>query len=126
MVGYATTKGERVRRVRLLLLFAAAAIVALVFAAAANAAQYIVVFKPGHSGQGVKAVKAAGGKVLRINKLGIGTVRSSRSDFAARLRASGKVEGVAKNARWQAAEAGDQESVASAQVTPGDAIAGCN
>jgi lantibiotic leader peptide-processing serine protease len=120
------TKGERVRSFKLLLLFAAATIAALAFSATANAAQYLVVFKPGHSGQGVKAVKAAGGQVLRINKLGIGTVRSSRSGFAARLRASGKVEGVAKSARWQAAEAGDQASAESTQVTPGDAIAGCN
>jgi hypothetical protein len=58
------TKGERVHRLRLLLLFATAAITALAFAAAANAAQYLVVFKPGHSGQGVKAVQAAGPLVL--------------------------------------------------------------
>jgi hypothetical protein len=58
--------------------------------AIASAGPYVV-FKSGTSSQGVAAVKVAGGKVVRINKLGIGTVRSDNAAFARRLRASGKV-----------------------------------
>jgi lantibiotic leader peptide-processing serine protease len=82
---------------------AAAAATALAFAATAGAARYVVVFKAGTSGQGVAAVKAAGGKVVRINKLGVGTALSADPSFARKLRASGKVVAVAHDAAWKQA-----------------------
>jgi subtilisin family serine protease len=78
----------------------AVAALALGIAGTANAGRYLVVFKPGHSGQGVKAVEKAGGKVVRINKIGVGTVVSTRAGFEARLRASGAVAAVARNVAW--------------------------
>jgi lantibiotic leader peptide-processing serine protease len=105
----------------------AVTLLACAVAGPASAADYLVVFKHGTSGQGVAAVEAAGGKVVRINKLGVGTVRSSRADFAARLRASGKVDAVARNSGWRASRAGTAaRTLSAATVTPGDAIAGCN
>jgi subtilisin family serine protease len=68
--------------------------------AAPNTTQYLVVFKVGHSGAGVKAVRAAGGRVLRIDKVGVGTVTSSKPAFARSLRASGAVAAVARNASF--------------------------
>ena len=107
----------------------AAVAATLTFAGAANATSYLVVFKPGKTSQGVKAVKAAGGKVVRINKLGVGTIVARNAKFAAKLRRSGKVDGVARHARWRT----DRPSVVwrPAQgppvggLTPGDASAGC-
>ena len=88
-----------VRRALLVLTVAALGLAAV---GTASAARYIVVFKPGHSGQGVKAVKAAGGTVVRINKVGVGTVEATSRRFAAKLRASGKVDAVARQAGWRA------------------------
>jgi lantibiotic leader peptide-processing serine protease len=97
--------------------------------AAPQTSRYIVVFKPGHSGQGAKAVRQAGGRVLGINKVGVGTVSSRRPDFASRLRASGKVAGVAHNAAWRQPNVVPVRSTASAErsaIAPGDAISGCD
>jgi lantibiotic leader peptide-processing serine protease len=114
------------------LVAATIASVALVFAAPASAARYIVVFKPGSSGQGVQAVRAAGGAVVRINKIGVGTARSARSDFVAKLRASGKVVGVSHYAGFYqkplqiSAARAPQSIAATAQFpTPGEAATGC-
>jgi lantibiotic leader peptide-processing serine protease len=102
-----------------------------VAAAAASAAPrttaYLVVFKPGHSGQGVKAVKQAGGKVLRINKVGVGTVVSSRPNFARTLRASERVVGVAHYAGWKPrwSKTRVPQSVQRTQLTPAQATSGC-
>jgi subtilisin family serine protease len=84
------------------LLVAIAAVVCLSFAAAASAARYIVVFKVGHSGDGIAAVKRAGGHVLNVNKLDIATVRSSKPSFARSLRASHAVAGVARDGAFRA------------------------
>lgn len=65
---------------------------------APTATQYLVVFKVGHSGAGVKAVRAAGGRVIRIDKVGVGTVMSTKPGFARALRASSAVTAVAHNA----------------------------
>jgi hypothetical protein len=56
-----------------------------------TATQYLVVLKVGHNGAGVKAIRAAGGRVIRIDRVGVGTVTSSKPDFARALRASGAV-----------------------------------
>jgi subtilisin family serine protease len=68
--------------------------------AAPAATKYLVVFKVGHGGAGVQAVRAAGGRVLRIDKVGVGTVTSSKPGFARALRASGAVAAVAHNASF--------------------------
>jgi len=94
--------------------------------AAPRTSQYLVVFKSGHSGQGVKAVKQAGGKILGINKIGVGTVSSVRADFAARLRATGRVSAVARHAAWRQASVGPARSLQTAELTPSEAITGCN
>jgi subtilisin family serine protease len=72
----------------------------LVFAATAGAARYTVVFKQGRTAAGMKAVEQAGGKVLRVNKVGVATVRASRASFARTLRASRAVAGVARDASF--------------------------
>jgi lantibiotic leader peptide-processing serine protease len=68
--------------------------------AARTSTSYLVVFRAGHSGAGVKAVRAAGGRVVRINKVGVGTVRSSNPLFEQTLRSSGSVAAIAHNARF--------------------------
>ena len=77
--------------------------VALVLATTGNAAtptvqRYVVVFKSGHSGVGYRAVKQAGGTIVKANRVGIATVLSANASFEARLRASGAVAGVARDA----------------------------
>jgi subtilisin family serine protease len=89
------------RRGRLAALACAiAAVVVPSAGAGSTATQYLVVFKPGHSGQGVRAVARAGGQVVRIDRVGVGTATSSNPRFAQALRASGKVAGVAHAAAW--------------------------
>jgi lantibiotic leader peptide-processing serine protease len=112
--------------VRTALFATALGAVALVCAASASAANYIVVFKPGHSGRGVRAVKAAGGRVVSINKIGVGVAASSRRDFAQRLRASGRVDGVAHNAAWKERALKPARGFTAAALTPGEAITGCD
>src|SRR4051812_45265066 len=90
------------RRGRLAALVLAAAVIGAAPAAGASgaASQYLVVFKPGHSGQGVRAVARAGGHVVSIDRVGVGTVTSSSPRFEQKLRSSGKVAGVAHAAAW--------------------------
>jgi lantibiotic leader peptide-processing serine protease len=61
---------------------------------------YLVVLKPGERAGGLNAVRAAGGRVIRMSKIGVGTVASANPAFAQTLRASGAVAGVAHNARF--------------------------
>jgi lantibiotic leader peptide-processing serine protease len=84
---------------RALVALAAVALV-LTLAATASAARYTVVFKQGRTIAGVRAVHKAGGTVLRVNKLGVATVRSSRTNFAGKLRAYRAVAGVARDASF--------------------------
>jgi subtilisin family serine protease len=91
----------------MLAVVAVAAAASLVFVAAGlgrpgTSKQYLVVFKPGKALAGLAAVGKLGGKVVDVNKLGIATVRSSRVDFAARLRRSAAIDGVARNAYFKA------------------------
>lgn len=77
--------------------------VALIFAATASTAtptpqRFIVVFKSGHTGLGYNAVKQAGGTILKANRIGVATVLSTNSRFEFKLRASGAVAGVARDA----------------------------
>jgi lantibiotic leader peptide-processing serine protease len=104
----------------------AVACLALTLAGTASAARYIVVFKPGSSGQGVRAVKAAGGNVVSINKLGVGTVRSTRTGFLQQLRASGRVVAAAPNAAFRESSARATRTPQVAELTPGQAITGCD
>jgi subtilisin family serine protease len=67
-------------------------------AAASGAASYVVVFKDGRTAAGASAVRAVGGQLGRISKVGVATVSSSNPAFAEELRASGAVAGVAHNA----------------------------
>jgi lantibiotic leader peptide-processing serine protease len=80
------------------------AIVAAVGSGGASASStgtsYLVVLKQGHAARALEAIRAAGGQVVHMDKVGVGTVRSTSPQFAATLRASGVVAGVAHNASF--------------------------
>jgi len=85
---------------RRLLLVVAAGLAMLALAGTASAARYVVVFKEGRTAAGVAAVKAAGGKVVSVNRLGIATVRGPAALQQA-LGRSGAVADVARDAYWK-------------------------
>jgi subtilisin family serine protease len=92
------------RRVWLLIGSAALLLAYLVLpAAGASAAQsattYVVVLK-GNTKAGLDAVAAAGGQVLKVNKLGIAQVSSSNAAFLSTIRKSGAVDAAANDASW--------------------------
>jgi subtilisin family serine protease len=94
----------RRKRGWLLILAAGLLLAALVLpAAGATAAQttttYVVVLK-GNSQAGTKAVEQAGGRVLKVNKLGIAQVSSTNPSFLASIRKSGAVDAAANDASW--------------------------
>ena len=62
------------------------------------AVSYVVVFKDGRAGAGARAVRALGGQLRRISKIGVATVTSSNPVFLRKLRASSAVVGVTRNA----------------------------
>jgi subtilisin family serine protease len=64
-------------------------------------ASYLVVLKQSDQGSGVRAIERAGGKVVKLNKLGIATADSSDPAFASTLRSSGAVEEVGSEGGWQ-------------------------
>ena len=66
----------------------------------ATSASYLVVFKHGRAAAGVNAVRAAGGHLSRISKVGVTTATSSNPAFVSELRASGAVAGVTRNATY--------------------------
>ena len=72
-------------------------------AASSTGTSYLVVLKQGHATQALQAIRAAGGQVVHMNKVGVGTVRAVSPQFAATLRASGVVAGVAHNASFRQA-----------------------
>jgi lantibiotic leader peptide-processing serine protease len=84
---------------RALVLVLAAAL-ALVLAGTAGAGRYTVVLKSGSQAAGVRAIKAAGGEVVAINKVGVATV-TAEGGFARALRASGAVEEVGHETAWR-------------------------
>jgi lantibiotic leader peptide-processing serine protease len=62
---------------------------------------YLVVLKQSDQASGVRAIGHAGGKMLKLNKLGIATATSSDPAFASTLRSSGAVEEVGSDGGWQ-------------------------
>ena len=80
------------------LVVVAVTLTALAIVGSASAQKYIVVLKTGQSQPGIKAINIAGGKIVGVNKLGIATVTSSKPSFAQKLRVSGAVAGVARDA----------------------------
>ena len=83
------------------LVVVAVTLTALAIVGSASAQKYIVVLKTGQSQPGIKAINIAGGKIVGVNKLGIATVTSSKPSFAQKLRVSGAVAGVAREALGQ-------------------------
>ncbi len=67
--------------------------------AAQTAATYVVVLK-GNGQAGLKAVEQAGGQVLKVNKLGIAQVSSTKAAFLSTIRRSGAVDAAANDASW--------------------------
>jgi hypothetical protein len=82
-------------------LLAAVIALALTVVGTASAARFTVVFKVDKIAAGKAAVARAGGKVVYVNKkVGVATVRSSKSSFARTLRArTTSIAGVARLAR---------------------------
>src|SRR4029453_817777 len=114
------------RRGRLAALaFALAAIVAPSADAGRAATQYLVVFKPGHSGQGVRAVVRAGGHVVRIDRVGVGTATSSNPRLAQERRSSGKGAGAAHAAAWRQPKLRFAPARGLEATNPSTAPAGC-
>src|SRR6266508_2056409 len=62
---------------------------------------YLVVLKEHGRASGLRAVERAGGKVVKLNKLGIARVSSSDPGFASVLGSSGAVEAVGNDGGWQ-------------------------
>ena len=64
-------------------------------------AGYLVVLKEHARAAGLDAVERAGGRVVKLNKLGIARAVSSDPGFASTLGASGAVEAVGNDGGWQ-------------------------
>src|SRR5215218_11398912 len=67
--------------------------------AASTASTYVVVLK-GNTQAGLMAVEQAGGRVLKVNKLGIAQVSSTNASFLSSIRKSGAVDAAANDASW--------------------------
>src|SRR5881394_2946616 len=107
------------------LVLVAAVLIAPAASAGGKVAQYLIVFKPGHSGQGVRAVARAGGHVVRIDRVGVGTATSSNPRFEQALRASGNVAGVARPAAWRQPKLHVVSGRGLTATTPPTAPSGC-
>jgi subtilisin family serine protease len=97
--------------------------VALAIVSSASAARYLVVLKNGNETVGLKAVKKAGGNIVKVNKVGIATVTSDDASFAGVLRASGDVEAVGRDAAWKVQGPSFLEAVS--QVPGPEMATGC-
>jgi subtilisin family serine protease len=111
----------------------AAVVLALLVVAPAQAAKpagYVVNLKPGSTQAGLKAIRAAGGSVVQLNrKIAVATARSSRASFLRRLRASGAVTSAGHDAyfrqpKLKPAPAARKSAVQPA-LDPATAAAGC-
>jgi subtilisin family serine protease len=69
-------------------------------ARSSKATSYLVVLKNGQRAASLKAIRAAGGHVVRMSKVGVATVSSVNPAFARALRSSGAVAGLAHNATF--------------------------
>jgi hypothetical protein len=62
---------------------------------------YLVVLKEHGRAAGLQAIERAGGKLVKLNKLGIATATSSNPAFSSALGSSGAVEAVGNDGGWQ-------------------------
>src|SRR5256714_354067 len=93
-----------------------------VAAQAGTSTRYIVVLKAANDAAGRSAIARFGGKLLNSNRLGIAVADSSDPAFANNLRASGKVDSVARDAAWRQASVADRTPL----PMPGpETITGC-
>src|SRR5262249_57547780 len=74
------------------LLLADAGMAAMAGASTASTAKTYVVVLKGNQKAGLAAITQAGGRVLKVNKLGIGQVSSENPSFLSTIRHSGHVE----------------------------------
>src|SRR4029077_10429731 len=81
-------------------LLAGAGMAAVAGASTGSTAQTYVVVLKGNQKAGLAAVQQAGGRVLKVNKLGIGQVSSEDPSFLATIRRSGAVDAAANDASW--------------------------
>jgi len=82
------------------LLLADMGMAAMAGASTGSTAQTYVVVLKGNQKAGLAAVQQAGGRVLEVNKLGIGQVSSENPSFLATIRRSGAVDAAANDASW--------------------------
>src|SRR5215475_678715 len=82
------------------LLLANAGMAAMAGASTASTAKTYVVVLKGNQKAGLAAVQRAGGRVLQVNKLGIGQVSSKNPSFLEAIRRSGAVDAAANDASW--------------------------
>jgi subtilisin family serine protease len=66
---------------------------------ASTAKTYVVVLK-GNQKAGLAAIRQAGGRVLQVNKLGIGQVSSKNPSFLTTIRHSGALDAAANDGSW--------------------------
>jgi subtilisin family serine protease len=102
MLGHRTRGWWRVGAAALLLAYLAVPAVAGA-STTSTATTYVVVLK-GNTQAGLTAVAAAGGRVLRVNKLGIAQVSSTDPSFLSSIRNSGAVDAAANDAAWHLGE----------------------
>src|SRR5437660_12533815 len=82
------------------LLLADVGMAAMAGASAGSTAKTCMVVLKGNQKAGLAAVQQAGGRVLEVNKLGIGQVSSEDPSFLATIRRSGAVDVAANDASW--------------------------
>src|SRR5262245_48222309 len=69
-------------------------------AATGSTAQTYLVVLHGNGKPGLAAIEKAGGRVLKVNKLGIAQVSSANPSFLSTIRGSGGVDAAANDASW--------------------------
>ena len=77
-------------------------------AASAGTTRYIVLLKSANDTAGQTAIARFGGRLINANKLGVAVADSSDPAFATNLKASGKVDDVARDAAWRQASVEDR------------------
>src|SRR5690348_9944988 len=82
------------------LLLADFGMAAVAGASAESTAKIYVVVLKGNQKAGLAAIQQAGGRVLKVNKLGIGQVSSENPSFLDSIRRSGAVDVAANDASW--------------------------